>query len=189
MEFLSALWQPIVIAAVLVFIVSSLVHMVFGWHKADCRALPNEEAVRNALRSPGLSPGFYMTPWADSPKACGTPEMKAKFEQGPVAHVTVLPNGMPVMGKFLSQWFVYTLLVGALTAYVAWHALGAGAPYLTVFRITGAVSFGIYGLSAMVDAIWKGQQWGSAFKFIFDGLLYALVTAGAFGWRWPPLGV
>jgi len=187
MEFLSALWLPIVLAAVLVFVVSSLVHMVIGWHKADCRGLPNEEAVRSALRSGNLAPGLYMLPHAASPKACSTPEMKAKFEQGPVATITVLPSGLPPMGKLLGQWFIYTLFVGTLTAYVAWHTLGPGTDYLTVFRITGAVSFGIYGLSSMIDGIWKGQRWGSVFKYMFDGLLYALVTAGAFGWKWPGL--
>ncbi len=185
MEFLSALWQPILIAAVLVFVVSSLVHMVFGWHKADCRGVPNEARVMEALRAQGVSPGFYVMPYAASPKDCSTPEMKAKFEQGPVAYLTVLPSGMPSIGKSLIQWFIYTVLVGALAGYVAWHSIGPGAPYLLAFRITGAVAFGIYAVSAAVDAIWKGQTWGSAIKFMFDGLLYALVTAGAFGWRWP----
>ena len=185
MEFLSELWMPIVLAAVLVFVVSSLVHMVFNWHKSDCRGVPGEAKVLDVLRPLNLAPGFYSMPHASSPKECSTPEMKAKFAQGPVAFLTVLPTGMPNIGKALLQWFIYTLLVGTLCAYVAWHALSPGADYLSVYRITGAVAFGAYALAASVDSIWKGQPWGSTLKFMFDGLLYALVTAGAFGWKWP----
>ena len=34
-------------------------------------------------------------------------------------------------------------------------------------------------------AIWMGKPWSVAWKEVFDGLLYGLVTAGAFGWLWP----
>ncbi len=185
MEFLSALWLPIVLGAVLVFIVSSLVHMVLGWHKSDFRAVPNESRVMEALRAHGVGPGSYVIPHAASAKDCSSPEMKAKYEQGPVAFMTVLPNGAPSIVKSLIQWFVFSLLVGALSGYVAWHTLAPGAEYPSVFRITGAVSFGIYGLACTVDTIWKGQSWGATLKFMFDGLLYAFATAGTFGWMWP----
>lgn len=186
MEFLSALWLPIVVGAVLVFVVSSLVHMVFQWHKSDCRGLPDEARTLDALRTQNLTQGMYVFPFAPSMKDCGSPEMTAKYQQGPVGYLTVLPKGVPNIGKSLIQWFVYTLLVGALAGYVAWHAVGgAGAAYLGVFRLTGAVSFGAYALAASVDSIWKGVPWGSTAKFMFDGLLYSLCTAGAFGWLWP----
>ena len=34
------------------------------------------------------------------------------------------------------------------------------------------------------DSIWKGQGWKITAKFIFDGVVYGLVTAGVFGWLW-----
>jgi hypothetical protein len=187
MEFLSALWLPIVVGAVLVFVVSSLVHMVFQWHKSDCHGLPDEARTMDVLRPQNLAPGMYVIPYASSMKDCGTPEMMAKYQAGPVGFLTVLPKGVPNIGKSLIQWFVYTLLVGALTGYVAWHTLGTGADvaYLQVFRITGAIAFGIYGLASSIDSIWKGMPWGSSLKYMFDGLLYAFCTAGAFGWLWP----
>jgi hypothetical protein len=185
MEFLSALWLPIVVAAVLVFVVSSLVHMVFKWHNADCGRLANEDQVLTALRASSPAPGFYMLPRAENMKDMCSPEMVAKFEKGPVAHLTVLPSGPPAIGKALLQWFLYTLLVGVFAGYVGWNSLGAGAHYLQVFRVTGTVALAAYGLGEITASIWKGQPWGSTAKFLFDGLLYALATAGAFGWLWP----
>jgi hypothetical protein len=29
------------------------------------------------------------------------------------------------------------------------------------------------------------MKWSATLKNMFDGLLYALVTAGTFGWLWP----
>ena len=43
---LASLWLPIVLAAVAVFVVSSLIHMVFRWHASDYRKLSNEDEVR-----------------------------------------------------------------------------------------------------------------------------------------------
>jgi len=42
-----------------------------------------------------------------------------------------------------------------------------------------------YGVGNFANSIWKGQPWGATAKEIFDGLLYALGTGGAFGWLWP----
>ena len=35
------------------------------------------------------------------------------------------------------------------------------------------------------ESIWKGQSWSTTLKFVFDGLVYGLLTAGVFGWLWP----
>jgi hypothetical protein len=63
MEFVTLLWMPIAVSAVLVFIASSLVHMVFKWHNVDYRKLANEDEVRAAIRSGSpATPGEYMIP-------------------------------------------------------------------------------------------------------------------------------
>jgi hypothetical protein len=185
MDFLSQLWQPIVAAAVLVFIVSSVIHMALPIHKSDKHPLPAEGPVLDALRQARIPPGEYMFPGCKSMKDMGSPEMLAKYQQGPVGLLTMLPNGPPAIGKALIQWFIYSLLVSAGTAYLAWHTLPVGAHYLAVFRVTGMVAFMTYGVAACVDSIWKGQPWSTSFKYVFDGLLYAFATAGAFGWLWP----
>lgn len=185
MEFLSDLWIPIVLSAVLVFIASSILHMVIPMHKSDYGKLEKEADVMEALRSHGVSPGTYMFPACDSMKEMGSPEMRQKLEKGPVGILTVMPPGGVNMGKSLAWWFVYLLVVSTLVAYLAWHALPAGEPYLQVFRVTGTAALLAYAVSAMADSIWKAQRWSVTAKFMFDGLVYAMVTAGTFGGFWP----
>jgi hypothetical protein len=42
-------------------------------------------------------------------------------------------------------------------------------------------------LGMMVDSIWYGRKWSTTLKLMFDGLVYALVLAGTFGWLWPKI--
>ena len=185
MAFLTELWLAILLSAVFVFIVSSVIHMVIPFHKGDYKKMKNEDAVLESMRANGVEPGQYMFPCAGSMKAMGTPEMKAKLEKGPVGWFTVLPPGGYNMGKSLAGWFVYSLIVGVLVAYVGWHALGPDAAYLAVFQITGAAAVLGYAIGVFNDSIWKGAPWSTTGKFIIDGVIYALVTAGTFGWLWP----
>jgi hypothetical protein len=182
---LLSLWLPIVVAAVLVFLASSIVHMALTYHRSDYRQVPNEDDVRAALRQAGVAPGSYNFPWCKDMKELGSPEMRARFDEGPVGILHVMPSGPPRMGKHLGWWFVYLLLVSFFTAYVTGRTLVAGTDYLEVFRVAGTVSFMAYGLAQLADPIWKGGRWSVAAKNAVDGLLYALVTAGAFGWLWP----
>jgi hypothetical protein len=80
---------------------------------------------------------------------------------------------------------VFTLVVSFFVAYVACHALSAGEPYLKVFQIVGAVAFLAYAAGQLPAAIWMGKPWAVAWKEVFDGLVYGLLTAGTFGWLWP----
>jgi hypothetical protein len=184
MEFLAALWLPIVLSAVIVFVASSIMHMVLPYHKSDYSQLPDEDKVRAALRAANLKPGLYVTPY------CTHQNMKSaavqeKYKEGPVGFLTIMPNGVPAMPKFLIQWFVYCLLIGFFVAYLGWHTMTRGTHYLAVFRVVGAAAFLAYGLASISGGIWKGQRWGAVFKEMVDGLVYALLTAGTFGWLWP----
>lgn len=179
------LWLPILVAAVLVFVASSVIHMVIPIHKGDYKKLPGEDKVLETMRAQGAQPGTYMFPCAGSMKEMCTPEMVAKLNQGPVGHLTVIPNGPMNMGKHLTQWFIFCIVVGVFVAYVAELSLGRGTPYPVVFRLTATAAFMGYALGAVVDSIWKGVPWKVSAKFVFDGIVYALVTAGTFGWLWP----
>jgi hypothetical protein len=183
---LSALWLPIVLSAVFVFVVSSVIHMMSPMHKKDCKKMPNEDKVLDAIRANGVPPGEYMFPMPASMKDCSTPEMKAKFERGPVGSILIRPAGGMGLGKSLFQWFVYSLVVSTFAAYIASHCVAPGPhQYLHVFRIAGAVATAVYALSNVTNSIWKGVSWGITTKFIVDGIIYGLVTAGTFGWLWP----
>lgn len=179
------LWLPIVAAAVAVFLVSSLVHMVLKWHSSDYRELPNEDEAREVLRRGKLAPGMYTFPHCKDMKEMGSPAMKAKYLEGPIGHVTIMPNRLPAMGKHLGLWFLYILAVSAVVACLAGSTLAVGAPYKMVFHTTGVAAFLAYFLPPLVDSIWKGQTWGSTLKHVADGLLYTLATAAVFGWLWP----
>lgn len=185
MVYLTQLWAPILLSAIIVFVVSSILHMVLPFHKSDYRKLPDEEKVMDALRAAGVAPGpAYHFPYC-SHKEMKSPEMQEKFKKGPVGLLTMFPSGQVNMGKFLGLWFLFCLIVGVFTAYLTGRTVHAGTPYLGVFRVAGTVAFMAYGLGQFVDSVWKGQAWSVTFKHMFDGLLYALLTAGTFGWLWP----
>ena len=182
---LTALWLPIVLAAVVVFIASSIIHMLFKYHNSEYRRLADEDAVLGAMRNSKISPGFYAFPHAASMKDMGSPEMMEKFKQGPVGTANIRPNGPPTMAASLLQWFVYCVVVGVFAGYLASRTLAAGTPYLQVFRVVGCASFMAYSLGYFSDAIWKMKPWSMTLKHVFDGLVYGLLTAGIFGWLWP----
>lgn len=182
---LSALWLPIVVSAVLVFLASSVIHMMSPWHKSDYPPLANEEAVMDALRPLAIPPGDYVMPRPASREEMSAPAFLEKVRRGPVVVMTVMPSGPMSMGRNLGLWFVYLLVVSLFAAYVASRAVPAGAPYLDVFRFTGVSAFLAYSLALWQMSIWYRRAWSTTLKATVDGLVYALLTAGVFGWLWP----
>ena len=181
---LAALWLPTLLSAVIVFIASSIMHMVLPYHKSDYQPLPDEDKVLSALRAAGLKRGLYHFPFCTH-KEMNSPALQEKFKQGPVGHLTIFSSGPIAMPKFLIQWFTYCLLISFFVAYLAAHTVAPGAHYLAVFRVVGTSAFLPYGLGNLVNGIWKGQPWSVVMKEVFDGLIYACLTAGTFGWLWP----
>lgn len=179
------LWLPIVLSAVIVFVASSIIHMVFRYHSTDYRRLPDEDAVADALRKLNIPAGEYFLPHASGMKEMKTPEYQEKVKRGPGAMLTIWPGGSPSMTKNLVQWFVYSLVVGVFAAYVAGRALQPGAYYLAVFRFVGVTAFASYAIAGWQQSIWWKRSWLATLKNTFDGLVYALLTAGVFGWLWP----
>lgn len=182
---LLSLWLPILLSAVIVFIVSSILHMVFTYHENDFKKIPDEEIIMDDLRKYSVPPGEYMMPNAGSYKASKTPEFAEKLNKGPVAIISVMPGGQPKMGKSLFLWFIYILVVSVFAAYVAGRALSVDASYLSVFRFTGVTAFVGFALALWQGTIWFNRSWKVTLKSTFDGLVYALFTAGTFGWLWP----
>ena len=182
---LSVLWLPILLSAVIVFVASSLIHMATPWHKSDYPQVPNEDRVMDALRPLAIPPGDYMIPRPSSREEMRSPQFAEKFKRGPVVVLTVMPPGPMTMGKSLVLWFVYCAVVGVFAAYVAGRALQPGAPYLQVFRFAGATAFIGYSLALWQMSIWYRRAWSTTAKATVDGLIYALLTAGTFGWLWP----
>jgi hypothetical protein len=99
--------------------------------------------------------------------------------------MVVLDNGRPFMPRYLGLWFGYCLVIGFFVAYLAAHTVPAGTNYLAVFRIVGSAAFLAFGIGPLANVIWKSYPWGFVLKEVIDGLIYALLMAGTFGWLWP----
>ncbi len=42
-----------------------------------------------------------------------------------------------------------------------------------------------HAFTSVQDSIWKGLSWCTTARFVCDGILYGLTTAGIFTWLWP----
>ena len=182
---IASLWLPILLSAVIVFVASTIIHMGPFWHRGDYPRMPREAEVLNALRPFAIPPGDYFIPRAGGMQEMRSPEFKEKLNQGPVAVMTVMPNGMMSMQRNLLQWFVFLIVVGVFCAYIAGRTLPAGTSYLRVYQIVGATAFIGYVLALCELSIWYRRSWSLTAKAALDGLIYAALTGGTFGWLWP----
>ena len=182
---LLALWLPIVVSAVFVFIALSIVHMLPGWHKSDMTAVPGEGRVMELLRGLNVQPGEYRFPFSNSTKEMETPAFVEKMKVGPVGTMTIRPSGELPFGKMMGGWFLYSLFIGALVAYVTGHTYGRGAPFVEVLRVSGLVAFCCYAVAHWQNWIWWGRSTRFTLTYSVDGLLYAIVTGATFAWLWP----
>ncbi len=174
---LAALWLPILLSAVLVFVVSSLIHTVTPWHKSDYPKLPNEDKVMDLLRPLAIPPGDYMMPRPSSTAEMRSPQFAEKFKRGPVMMWTDGEAAHPMVS-----------LRGRRRRLRRLHR-GAGAtsgrlpPRHRALRRRDGLCRLRSGLWQM--SIWYRRAWLTTIKATVDGLIYALLTAGTFVWLWP----
>ena len=104
---------------------------------------------------------MYMLPYC-TPESMKKPETKEMFVTGPVGMVVLRPAGPMNIGAYLGQWFVYSLVISFLSAFLAWHVLGNGTPFSHVFHIVTLAAFlGLcHGRAAEFDLV--GATRGSA---------------------------
>lgn len=183
---LASLWLPILLSTLFVFLMSFVLHMALPWHRTDYAKVPNEDAVAAALRGFAIPPGDYMMPRPDSPAEMRTPEFAEKIRQGPMVVMTVMPGreGMSMSSNLL-QWFIFVLIVGVFSAYIAGRALAPGAESMRVVQFAAATGFVAYGLGQWPMSIWYRRSWGTTFKSTIDGLIYGLITGATLAWLWP----
>lgn len=181
---LTSLWLPILLSAVLVFITSSVIHMVLGYHKKDYDKSAKEDGILDALQ--GVPPGEYFLPHMTGMESAKDPAIQAKLARGPRAMVRVMSGTMATAFRnSLIGWFIYSLVVGVFAAYLTGRALGPGVEYLEVFRFAGTTAFLGYGLAQAQDSIWFSKRWSNTLRAMLDALIYGLLTGGVFGWLWP----
>ena len=186
LDWLTALWLPIVVSAIGIFAASAVIHMVLRWHQPDYRQFPNEDEIRAALRAGNSQGGGqYALPYCASPKESGTPEMQKKFAEGPIGIVTLWPPGAKInMGKTLALWFAFNLAVAAIVGYVAYKAILFPSSWGQVARLTSALAFLAYGAGSLPLGIWWGKPWKSVAKELLDAAIYATITGVAFAMLW-----
>jgi len=182
---LFALWLPIVVSAVFVLIALAIIHGLLGWHRHDMAALRGETKIMERLRDLNVQPGDYRFPYGTTVDEMTAPEFVEKMKQGPVGIMSIWPNGEINMGKLMGQWFVYSLAIAVLAAYVTGRTRGPGAPYFEVFRVSGAVAFCCYVVALWQNWIWWGKSTRFTVTNSLDGIIFALITGATFGWLWP----
>ncbi len=180
-----SLWLPILLSAVVVFVISSLIHMLLNWHASDYGTLANEDDVRAALRAGNAKPGRYVMPHCKDMKDMASEAMKQKYAEGPVGHITLLPNGQPAMGKYLGMWFLFCILVSAAAACLASRLIPLDHAFArSAAKLAFSVSFIGYGFGTFQESIWTGRPWSQSVKYLVDAALYAIGTGAVFYFLW-----
>ncbi len=181
------LWLPILLSAVFVFIISSIIHMALPYHRSDYIKVPDEDAFIESVGKLDIPPGDYVVPHAGSMSEMNSPEFAEKAKKGPALFMTVMKGNPREMGLSLLMWFLYSVIISILAAYIASRTVPMGGRFLAVFRFAATVSFMAYALALAQNSIWFKKKWSTTFKSMFDGLIYAIVTGLTFAWLWPGL--
>jgi hypothetical protein len=159
MTSLPALWLPILLSAVLVFLLSSVIHMLSPWHKGDFPRLRNQDAVMDALRPLDIPPGDYLMPRPTSREEMRSPQFAETMKRGPVVMMTVMPSGPMSMGRNLGQWFIYCLVLSLLAAYVPSRVLQPAARFADIFRLAATTALlGYTGRAALRSDHWRRHR-------------------------------
>ncbi len=186
MNALFSLWLPILLSAVVVFVISSLIHMAFNWHASDYNPLANEDAVRDAIRAGNPAPGRYVVPHCKGMKDMASEAMVKKYHEGPVGHFTLGPTGAPNMGKYLGLWFLWSLVIAVVAAFLAARLVPLDHVYArSAAKLVGAVTFIAHGFGTVTESIWMMRPWSSSAKHLLDAALYAVGSGLVFLWLWP----
>jgi hypothetical protein len=181
---LTELILPVVVSAVLVFLLSFVLHMLLPWHKGDYSTLPNETAALDAIRALSIPPGEYIAPRPAGMADMKSPEFQEKMKRGPVFILSMQP-GMGSMGRSLGLWFVYLLIVAGLAGHIAMRVIPRPVDAYLVFHTVLYTSFMGYCFALWQMTVWYRRPWIITLKATIDGLLYGLVTAAVFVWLGP----
>jgi len=168
---IGALWLPILLSAILVFVVTFLLWMVSPHHRTDWSKL-EDKGVMAALEQAGLPQ-----------------EGQYQFNQGrgavPGEHSGFLILFKSNMPKSLPLSLLQNVVISAAVAFVAARLLRPGIPFAEVFVPVAVMACLAYAAALPANSTWFGRSWSSTLKEMFDGIVYGLVTAAVFAWLWP----
>jgi hypothetical protein len=200
MEFLTELWMPILVSAVVTWIAGAVIWMALPHHKKDMSELPNQKDVIEKIRALGLPPGNYMFPGGGcSKEAMKDPEVQRCWKEGPLGFISLWKTP-PKMGPSMIGTFCVNLAVSVTIAYLAWVTIGGveagtmggvagvearpGLTFLSVFQVTGTAGILAYAFSHIPNALWFGTAKRAIVMNIIDGVVYGCITGAIFAWLW-----
>lgn len=180
MEFLTMLWLPIVLSAVVLFFASFIAWTVLTHHESDFQKLDREDQWMQAVKDLRPAAGTYIFPYMTH-KQNKDPAAMERYKTGPRGKLVVWD--MPNMGRNLGLTFLYFLIIAAVTAYIAWSALaGQQVDFMKAFQITGAIGVLVFASSGQLNAIWFPRR--TLMDFL-DGIVFGLLMGLIFGFLWP----
>lgn len=184
MEFLQHLWLPIIISAGVIWVASAVIWMAMPHHKNDFDTLSNEAEFINTIKGLNLKPGNYGFPNFCDKSKMNDPEMKKKFEEGPLGIINVWPPQKGMGMNMLLSFLVY-LVVSLLIGYLGWEALGPNKSFGKVFQILGTAGVLSYSFAFIPNGIWFNQKRQALMMNILDGIILGLLTGLVFASLWP----
>lgn len=184
MSELAALWIPIVVSAVAVFMASFVAWVVIGHHNPDWKELPEEGGTIDYLQKSCTKPGQYMFPMARTKEQMDDPTKQQRMTSGPWGTVNVW-SGPVSMGSNLLKTFTFYLLTSFFIGYLATLALDPGAGFSKVFQVTGTAGILAYAFGVVPNAIWFGRHLRPLVMDVIDGVCFGLITGVVFGALWP----
>ncbi len=182
---LLALWLPTLLAAIVVYVAGFVLHMVLPHHHTDFAKIGDEERFSVELRTHQLEKGQYAFPFASSPIELKDAAYQERVLTGPVGVITIWPNEIGPSSAQLAKHFLHVLVITIFVAYLTGATVPPGMDYLKVFQVAGTAAFLGYGGAQVGESIWYHRSWSMSWKYVFDALIYAGLTAGFFGWLWP----
>ncbi len=180
---LAELWLPILVSGIAVFAASSIIWMVLPHHKADIKTLPDEAAFDSAMNSLNIEPGLYMYPGCHG-KDVKSAEFQTRWKSGPWGMITVMGSA-PNFGSNLIKTFIMYLIISAMAGYLAGIGTMPGAEYMDVFRAVGTAAILGYCMGGIANDFFMGKPTRFIMTSFFDGVVFALITAGVFASMWP----
>jgi hypothetical protein len=174
-----------VVGSIVIFLVSSVWHMVAGLGEIGVQNVPNEEAVLAVMRSSIQAPGFYFFPGLEtSPgmtkeqKQAAEKKWNEKYRVGPTGILIYRPGGEDFkFGKLLTVQFG----IGALAAFVVAWLLGLAAGGLPSFGARAMVVVLIAVFATVVTDLPYWNWYGFPCNYTLAHMAGAVVCWGITG--------
>ena len=180
MEFLTALWLPIILCTVVLFFASFAAWVILPHHFSDKKKLADEDAVMNLVRELKIPPGNYMFPYAESKQDQASKEFQEKYAAGPTGLLDVYqPVNMPMN---MLWTVVFFLITSIFIGYIPFVACPPGTEFMKVFRIAGTIGVLTHASSGVLNGIWFRKR---LVTDIIDGVVFGLLLGLIFAFLWP----